>query len=114
MEHALTIVALAEFHRGQPEEGSNVTPEALRRRVIEVIRDVRHRQPRVLEDPRGMGEARHRQVAFWRRQTGAKEAAHERAWYHVQLCSERTHAGSAWRRAEQGFEEPPAVLRDTG
>ena len=49
LEHSLAIVLFAKLHRRESHERANVAPKALRRRVVEMIGDVRDRKARILE-----------------------------------------------------------------
>jgi hypothetical protein len=49
VQHSGAVVALAEFDGSHAHQGSDVPTEALRRRIVQVVRDVRNRKTRILE-----------------------------------------------------------------
>ena len=68
---------------------SHVTAEALRRRVVQVVRDVGDRESRVLEQARRANQAGHGEILLGRRQLCAKESTHQRARQHVEPACQR-------------------------
>ena len=53
LDHSLAIVSLPELERGHAHERPHVPAEALRRRIVQVIRDVGDGEPGILEEPGG-------------------------------------------------------------
>src|SRR5438270_5797771 len=91
-----------------------MSPETLRRRVVEMVRDVGDRKARVLEKPGRPDEPCRGEVPFWRRQAGTIESAHERTRQDFGLPAESANGREARRRGEQRLEKAPACGIDPG
>src|ERR671935_2148691 len=63
-ERHLERKTTAELAGGDAEHGLQMAPQALRRRVIETVRDVAHRQPRIAEQVRRVYEPHPGEVGF--------------------------------------------------
>src|SRR4029078_8151720 len=105
LEHSLAVVLLAKLQGREPHQRPYVTSEALRRRVVEVVCDIRHGEAGVLEQPRGANEPSQREVLLGRGYAGAKKPAHERTWQDVELLRARAQRGHPRRAKQQHVEE---------
>src|SRR6476661_3420780 len=114
LQHSLAVVLLAKLHGREPHQCPYVTSEALRRRVVEVVGDIRHGEAGVLEQPRGANEPSHREILLGRGYAGAEKPAHERTWQDVEMLRERAYGGHLGRTREEHLEEAPAVPRRAG
>src|SRR5688500_5304786 len=100
LQHALTVVLLPEFHRGELDQTPNVSAEALGRRVVESIGDVRDRKPRVLEQLRSTDQSRHCQVPLRRRKPRPEKPAHQRARNDAEMLGQRPNGDGPSRMCE--------------
>src|SRR6266699_2270743 len=100
MEHAGAVVPLAKLDGRHGHQRSHVATEALRRRVVEMIRDVRNGEPRVFKEASRANEAGRREILLWCRELCAKKATHQRAWQHVEATRKTANGGDAGRREE--------------
>src|SRR5690242_16031404 len=110
VQHAGAVVALAEFDRGHRHQRSHVAPEALWRRVVEVIRDVGDGESRILKQASRADETGNRKILLWCRQLETKETTHQCTRQNVESFGETANRRDTRRREEQGFEETPAIL----
>lgn len=112
LEHPLAIELFAELHSGQLHQRANVPPEALRRRIVEMIGDVCDGEPGILEQARRANQSSHGEVLLWRRNACAKEPAHEGARQDIQMLGQRSHGGDLGRTQEKDFKKTPTVARN--
>ena len=108
-EHAGTVVARTKFTRCDVQQGTNMSPEALWRAVVEMVSDVCNGEAGVLEEARSANESRCRQISFWRRCSGSKEPAHQCAWRDVQELGKLSNISYSRRAGEDRLEKLPAV-----
>lgn len=113
MQHSFAVVSLPEFHGREPQEGPYVAAKTLRRRIVEVVGHVGHREARILEDPRDVNQPSHGEIALGGWKAGAKETAHERAGKHVQVCGKGPDGRGTRREVKEQLEEAPAVIGHT-
>src|SRR4029078_2767756 len=59
LEHSLAVVLLAKLQGREPHQRPYVTSEALRRRGVEVVGDISHREAGVIEQSRRAHAAKH-------------------------------------------------------
>src|SRR5688572_1176124 len=86
-----------------------MTPEALWRRVVQVVGYTRDRKTRILEKFRGSDQPRQRQITLRWRQMCSKEPAHQRARQNTQLPRQLADCMNPWRVTEEKLKESPAI-----
>ncbi len=86
-------------------------PEALGRRVFELVRRPGNAQSGIFQQAGRAYEPCPREILLRRWKARTKEPAHQRAGQDIQRTRQGAHRGDRPATVEQRFEEPPAVVR---
>src|SRR6266550_351840 len=111
IEHSHSVIAVPQLDSRHVQNGSNVATKALRRRVLQMIRDVGDAETAILEEVRSPYQARHRQVTLRGWQFGSEEAAHQCARQNSQALREPANGTDGGWAEKQHLKESPAVRR---
>src|SRR6185436_10171975 len=100
-----------EFSGSDSQHCAQVPAEALRRRIIHAVGDIRHGEPRVLKEKRRVQQAHPGEVALGRRHARAMKARHQRARPHPQVPGEAAHGCERGSEPRHRFEEELRLFR---
>ena len=74
LQHAFAVVSIAKFNGRHSHERPHVTAEALWRRIVEMVGDVRDGKSGILEQARRAHQPSHGEIALWAREAGRERS----------------------------------------
>src|SRR5438552_705596 len=111
LERDVEREAAPKLTRGDAQHRLQVAPEALRRRIVEAVRHVGHREPGVREQVGRVHEPHAGEVGLRGRQARPIEAGHERTRADPEVPRQPPHRGQYWREPCNRLEERAYVSR---